>query len=134
MCVFRFIKWIDAGLPIQLFGDGSAARDFTYVDDIAIGTIAALADVGYEVINLGGGGTPISMNQLISSCGELLGKEPIVQKLDTFKADMAITSADISKAKKLIGWSPETDFDTGLKASVAWHIDNKPWSEDIVLP
>ena len=134
MCVFRFVKWIDAGLPIQLFGDGSAARDFTYVDDIALGTIAALADVGYEVINLGGGGTPISMNQLIAACGELLGKKPIVQKLDTFKADMATTSADISKAKQLIGWSPKTGFDTGLKASVSWYVDNKPWTEKIVLP
>ena len=134
MCVFRFVKWIDSGLPIQLFGDGTASRDFTFVDDIARGTIAALTDVGYEVINLGGGGTPISMNQLIARCGELLGKKPVVQTLDSFKADMATTSADISKAKRLLGWSPCTDFDSGLKASVAWYVDNKPWTEEIVLP
>ena len=134
MCVFRFIRWIDNEQPIQLFGDGSAARDFTYVDDIATGTIAALREVGYEVINLGGGGTPISMNQLIKRTGELLGKEPIVEKRDSFKADMATTSADISKANQLLGWSPKVDFETGLKASVDWHLDNKPWSNQIVLP
>ena len=55
MSIFRFIKWIDEGLSIELFGDGTQSRDFTYVDDIANGTIAATREVGYEIINLGGG-------------------------------------------------------------------------------
>lgn len=61
MSIFRFIKWIDEGKPIILYGDGSQARDFTYVDDIADGTILAMKNVGYEIINLGGGKNPISL-------------------------------------------------------------------------
>ena len=59
MCIFRFIKWIVSGIPIELFGDGSQSRDFTFVDDIARGTIAATKSVGYEVFNLGGGNQPM---------------------------------------------------------------------------
>ena len=72
MSIFRFIKWIDEGVSIQLFGDGSQSRDFTYVDDIARGTIAAIQDIGYEIINLGGGRNPVSLNTIISKLEELL--------------------------------------------------------------
>ena len=65
MCMFRFAEWIEKGEPIELFGDGEQSRDFTYVDDIAKGTIAAQKEVGYEVINLGGGNNPVSINQII---------------------------------------------------------------------
>ena len=65
MSIIRFIIWIDEGTPIELFGDGSQSRDFTYVDDIARGTIKALKKVGFEVINLGGGNNPISLNYVI---------------------------------------------------------------------
>ena len=77
MSIFRFIKWIDEGLPIEIFGDGSQSRDFTYVDDIARGTIAATQDLGYEIINLGGGRHPVSLNTIISKLEELLGKKQI---------------------------------------------------------
>src|SRR4029077_11883535 len=60
MSIFRFIKWIDEGTPIMLNGDGSQSRDFTYIDDIASGTVKALKKVGYEIINLGGGKNPVS--------------------------------------------------------------------------
>ena len=60
-----FIKWIAEGEIIQIFGDGSQSRDFTYVDDIASGTVAAIQDVGYEIINLGGGRNPVSLNAII---------------------------------------------------------------------
>jgi UDP-glucuronate 4-epimerase len=62
MAPFRFIKWIDEGTPITLYGDGSQARDFTYVDDIARGTILAAKPLGYEVINLGGGNNPLTIH------------------------------------------------------------------------
>ena len=74
MCIFRFIKWIDAGETIELFGDGNQSRDFTFVSDIAAGTIAALKEVGYEIINLGGGGEPVSLLEIITQLEALLGR------------------------------------------------------------
>ena len=62
MSIFRFIKWIDEGSPLEVFGDGSQSRDFTYVDDIARGTIQASKMLGYEILNLGGGKSPKSLN------------------------------------------------------------------------
>jgi len=134
MCIFRFIKWIDEGTPIELFGDGLQARDFTYVDDIAAGTIAAVQDVGYEVINLGGGGTPVTLLTIIEKLEQLLGKQAEINSQAFHKADIKITSADISKAKTLLGWSPQTELDEGLKACVDWHLDHKPWSSELALP
>src|SRR5208282_2020831 len=66
MSIFRFIKWIDEGSPLELFGDGTQSRDFTYVDDVALGSILAAKEVGYEIINLGGGRKPISLQAVIA--------------------------------------------------------------------
>ena len=95
MSIFRFIQWIDQGVPIELFGDGSQSRDFTYVDDIASGTIAALKPVGYEIINLGGGNQPISMNTVIATLEDLLRKKAKINYRDFHKADLKSTWADI---------------------------------------
>ncbi len=134
MCIFRFIKWIDEGTPIELFGDGQQARDFTYVDDIAAGTIAAIQPVGFEIINLGGGGVPVTLNTVIAKLEELLGKKARLNTKTFHKADIKITSADITKAKELLGWTPQVSLDDGLRACVDWHNENKPWSQQIVLP
>ncbi len=134
MCIFRFIKWIDEGTPIELFGDGEQARDFTYVDDIASGTIAAIKPVGYEVINLGGGDQPVSLNTVIATLEKMLGKKASVTHKTFHKADIKITSADISKANQLLGWAPKTSLDDGLQKCVDWHNSNKPWTQQIKLP
>ena len=134
MSIFRFIRWIDEGVPIQLFGDGEQSRDFTYVDDIARGTILAMKPVGYEIINLGGGGTPVSLNQLIQMLEERLEKKAKIEYLPFHKADMKTTSADISKAGELLGWKPEISLEQGLDESVRWYRTNMPWSGEIVLP
>ena len=123
MSVFRFIQWIDQGVPIELFGDGSQSRDFTYVDDIASGTIAALKPVGYEIINLGGGNQPISMNTVIATLEELLGKKATINYRDFHKADLKSTWADISKADELLGWQPKISLQEGLENSVKWYVD-----------
>ncbi|RMA96026.1 SDR family NAD(P)-dependent oxidoreductase [Hydrogenothermus marinus] len=133
MSIFRFIKWIDEGKPIQLFGDGSQARDFTYVDDIAKGTILALKPLGYEIINLGGGKNPISLKTLIEKIENLLGKKAKIDYKPFNKADMMETWADIEKAGKLLGWKPEIDIDKGLKRTVDWYLENKDWVKDISL-
>ncbi len=134
MCIFRFIKWIDEGTPIELFGDGEQSRDFTYVSDIASGTIAALKPVGYEVINLGGGGTPVSLNTVIGMLEERLGKKAKIENKTFHKADIKITSADITKAHDLLGWTPRVELDEGIDASVDWYLQHQPWSSNLLLP
>src|SRR5205085_8378995 len=121
MSVFRFIKWIDEGTPIEMFGDGTQARDFTYIDDIARGTVKAYDMVpGYEIINLGGGKNPITLNYMISKIEEFTGKKAVVIKKELHKADVAETWADISKAASMLNWQPTVAFDEGLKRSVDW--------------
>ena len=134
MCIFRFIKWIDQEQPLELFGDGTQSRDFTYVDDIARGTIAALKPVGYEIFNLGGGKQPISLNLVIEKLENLLGKKATVEHKQFHKADIKSTYANIEKAEKVLGWKPQTSLDEGLEQCVKWYQDNKPWSEQIELP
>jgi nucleoside-diphosphate-sugar epimerase len=134
MCIFRFIHWIDAGIPIELFGDGSQSRDFTFVDDIARGTIAAIKPVGYEIFNLGGGNQPITLNLIIEKLEQLLGKKAIIQNKEFHKADIKSTWADISKAGRLLGWRPQVSLDDGLAACVQWYQANLPWSRQIELP
>ena len=133
MSIFRFIQWIDQGVPIELFGDGSQSRDFTYVDDIASGTIAALKPVGYEIINLGGGNQPISMNTVIATLEDLLGKKAKINYRDFHKADLKSTWADISKANDLLGWEPKISLQEGLENSVKWYVDHQPWSSSLDL-
>ncbi|WP_457626844.1 SDR family NAD(P)-dependent oxidoreductase [Persephonella sp.] len=131
MSIFRFIKWIDEGSPIRLFGDGSQARDFTYVDDIARGTILAMKPVGYEIINLGGGKNPVSLKEIISKIENLLGKKAKIEYKPFHKADMKETWADIEKAEKLLGWKPQIDIDEGLKRTVEWYLENRDWVRDV---
>ena len=134
MSIFRFIKWIDEGTPIKLYGDGSQARDFTYVDDIAKGTVLAMEkDVGYEIINLGGGKNPISLNTIISKIENLLGKKAKIEYLPFHKADMKETWADIEKAERLLGWKPEVSIDEGLKKTVNWYKENIGWLKDVSI-
>jgi UDP-glucuronate 4-epimerase len=134
MCIFRFIHWIDKGIPIELFGDGSQSRDFTYVDDIARGTIAAIKEVGYEIFNLGGGNQPISLTLIIEKLEKLLGKKALVENKEFHKADIKSTWADIDKAGRMLGWKPQVSLDDGLAACVKWYRDNLPWSSQIELP
>lgn len=133
MSIFRFIKWIAEGSPIELFGDGSQSRDFTFVDDIARGTIAALKLVGYEIFNLGGGNNPISLNQMIEWIEEGLGKKSNLDYKPFHKADMKATWADISKAKSILEWKPEIDIKEGVLKCVEWYQQNQSWLKDIKL-
>jgi len=125
MAPFRFIKWIDEDRPITLFGDGSAARDFTYVDDIARGTVLAAKPVGYEVFNLGGGRNPLTMRQVIRLIEQSLGKKARIDAQPANPADAAATWADIAKAKRLLGWAPEVSAEEGFRRTVAWHVANR---------
>jgi UDP-glucuronate 4-epimerase len=125
MSIFRFIKWIDEGKELELFGDGNQSRDFTFVDDIAEGTIKALKPVGYEVMNLGGGNNPISLNQVIGMIERMLGKKAIIDNKKFHIADIKETWADISKADALLGWKPKVAFEDGIRLSVEWYLATK---------
>jgi len=132
MSVLRFIKWIDEGVPMVLYGDGTQSRDFTYIDDIARGTIAASEKkVGYEIINLGGGQNPISINTLIAKIELLLNKSAIINQKPFHSADVDSTWADITKAKKLLDWEPITTLDQGLEKTIKWYFENRDWLKKI---
>lgn len=119
MSIFRFIRWIRENKKIELFGDGSQARDFTYVDDIARGTILAGEKAsGYEIINLGGGQNPISLQTIIKNLEVLIGKKSDYKHYDFHKADIKETWADISKAKRLLNWEPQISLNEGLLRTV----------------
>jgi len=129
MSVFRFVRRIAEGEPIVLFGDGTQSRDFTYVDDIARGTIAALRPLGYEVINLGGD-RPVRLSAIIDQIATLLGQQPQIEHRPAHPADVPATWANIGKAGRLLGWSPQVSLEEGLRRSVAWYRENR----DTVLP
>jgi UDP-glucuronate 4-epimerase len=131
MCIFRFMKWIDEGTPIELFGDGTQSRDFTYVDDIARGTIAALKPVGYEVVNLGGGNRPVDLNEVISFIEKGLNKTAVIENKPFHKADIKETSADISKARRLLDWEPLTPPEVGFQKTLEWYLENQFWLEQV---
>ncbi|NEQ68683.1 MAG: NAD-dependent epimerase/dehydratase family protein [Symploca sp. SIO2D2] len=133
MSPLRFIKWIDEGTPITLYGDGSQSRDFTYVDDIANGTIAALKPLGYEIINLGGGNNPISISQMISIFEGLLGKKAVIDRKPFNKSDMMHTWANIDKAKRILRWQPQVSLESGMNETVEWYQANKGWLKNIEL-
>ena len=130
MGMFRFIKWISEGQPLQLYGDGQQTRGFTFVDDIARGTIAALRPLGYEIINLGGHEV-ISMNGLISVLETLIGKQAIIEHRPPNLAEMLTNQADTSKARSLLGWQPQVNFDQGLPSMVDWYRSERGWAKDL---
>ncbi len=114
MAPYRFVKSILEGTPITLYGDGSQSRDFTYIDDIARGTILSEKPLSFEIINLGGGKEPVQINQFIKWIEELTGKNAEIQILPLNTLDMHETMANIDKAKSLLKWSPEIDTFQGL--------------------
>ncbi len=106
---------------LPVFGDGSQSRDFTYVDDIARGTILAAKPLGYEIINLGGGNNPYILLKMIELMEQFCGKKAKLKLSAKIAADMDVTWADISKAKTLLGWEPKIAFEEGLRRVVEWH-------------
>ena len=131
MSPFRFIRWIDEGRPIKLYGDGSQSRDFTYVEDVARGVALSLKNVGYQIINIGGGEIPISINQMIETFEVLLGKKAKTDLQPFNTSDMMHTSAEINKAHRILNWEPKTDFSTGMRQTVQWYLENREWVSKI---
>jgi nucleoside-diphosphate-sugar epimerase len=131
MSLFRFVQWISEGRRVIVYGDGQQSRDFTYVDDIARGTIAALRPLGYEVINLGSD-EPIVIMDAIRLVEELVGKKAVIEHQPRHPADVLATWADIGKAERLLNWRPQFPFGEGVARLVAWYQENREWAKDIV--
>jgi UDP-glucuronate 4-epimerase len=133
MVMFRFCKWISEGQPVHLYGTGEQSRGFTYLDDIARGTLLGLQPMGYETINLGGHET-ITINQMIAMLEELTGKKAHIQNHPAHRADILANWADISKAKHLLGWEPQMDLIEGMKHLVDWYRNERDWAKEVATP
>jgi nucleoside-diphosphate-sugar epimerase len=131
MVMFRFAQWIKEGRTVYLNGDGEQSRGFTYVDDIARGTILGQKMLGYELINLGGHEV-ITMNAMIAHLEGLLGEKAKIERLPAHKADMLANQADISKARALLGWEPQVGLDEGMRRMVDWYLDERSWASQVI--
>ncbi len=130
MVMFRFTKWIQEEMPVHLNGDGNQSRGFTYVDDIARGTISALKPLGYEIINLGGH-EPMTINELIASLERNIGNRAEIVNHPRHPADMLTSQADVSKAKSLLDWEPQVSLEEGIEKLVQWYQQERFWAKDI---
>jgi UDP-glucuronate 4-epimerase len=120
LAIHKFAKLIAAGKPIPIFGDGSAARDYTYVSDTLDGIIAATQrDFGYEVINLGESQT-VTLSRLVELLEEALGRRAIIERHPTQPGDVPITFANIDKARRLLGYNPKVKVEEGIPKFVEW--------------
>ena len=121
MAIHKFVRRVLEGRPIPVFGDGRSRRDYTYVDDIVAGTVAALDRCeGYEIYNLGESQTT-SLSDLVTLIGEACGREPVVERLPAQPGDVRVTYADVSKARERLGYRPTTPVREGLERFVAWY-------------
>lgn len=130
MSLFRFTQWIHEGQPVTVYGDGTQERDFTYVDDIARGTIAALRPLGYEIINLGSD-EPVVLMDAIRLVERLAGREAKIVNEPRHPADVSATWADIAKARELLDWEPQVSFEDGVQRLVEWYRENRDWAREI---
>ncbi len=131
MVMFRFAQWINEGRVLQVNGDGEQSRGFTYVDDIARGTILGLKPMGFEIINLGGHET-IKINELIEIFEKKIGQTARINYRKAHPADMKANWANVEKARELLGWQPEVSLDTGISNLIAWYQAERSWASKIL--
>jgi UDP-glucuronate 4-epimerase len=125
LAIHQFTRRIYAGQPIEQFGDGTTRRDYTYIDDVIQGTMAALKYDGprFDIFNLGESET-IQLKDLIDAIENALGKKAKINRLPEQSGDMPLTCADISKARKLLGYNPVTRFSDGLPRFIEWFLQS----------
>jgi UDP-glucuronate 4-epimerase len=131
LAMFRFTQWITEGRPVKVFGDGEQSRGFTYLEDIARGTLLGLKPLGYEIINLGGHEV-IKINQLIRMLESMIGKKANITHYPAHPADMATNWANVEKAKQVLGWIPTVGLDQGVKNLVDWYNQERAWAQEIL--
>lgn len=120
LAIRKFIQRIEAGQPIEVYGDGGTGRDYTFIDDIVSGITASIAlDAQYEIINLGNC-QPVLLRDMISTIESVLGRTAIIERKPDQPGDVPITCADISKARTLLGYEPSTSFEEGIRRTADW--------------
>ena len=129
LAINKFTRLMLEDKEIPMFGDGTTSRDYTYIDDIVDGIIRSCNYVEnnndvYEILNLGNS-SPVSLKEMINTIGQAIGVEPKIKQLPMQPGDVDRTFADISKAKKLIGYNPKTSFKEGIENFVEWYKINK---------
>ena len=130
MSLFRFVQWISEGRPVTIFGDGQQSRDFTYVDDIARGTIAGLKPLGYAVVNLGSD-QPVVLMDALRFVEQQIGRPAQLVFQPPHPADVPATWADVSRAGALLGWAPQVGHEQGIQNLIAWYRANREWAREI---
>ena len=131
MSMFRFTQWISEDKPLILYGDGEQMRGFTYLDDIARGTILGLKPLGYEIINLGGHES-IKINRLIAMLEKRIGKKAQIESYPAHPADVFANHASIEKAGRLLGWEPQVSLNEGVTSLVDWYEAERPWASQLI--
>lgn len=125
LAIRKFTELMLKDEPLPVYGDGNALRDYTYIDDIIAGICSAIEydKTDYEIINLGGG-NPVTVKYVISTIEKALGKTAKINNLPFQQGDVNKTVSDITKAKNLLGYSPETNFEEGIRKFVEWRRGN----------
>jgi UDP-glucuronate 4-epimerase len=125
LAIHKFTRLIDEGKPIPFYGDGSTARDYTYIDDILNGITCAFNNLGgYRIYNLGESRL-INLSELVGTIESIIGKKATFNRLPMQSGDVKITHADITKAKSEIGYDPKFNFRNGMQEFIKWYILNK---------
>lgn len=121
LAIRKFIELIERDEPIPVYGDGTTMRDYTFIEDIVGGICSAIEydKTPYEIINLGGG-SPVTLNEMISTIEGTLGKKAIINRLPMQPGDVDKTVSDITKARNLLNYNPQTSFKEGIRKFVEW--------------
>lgn len=121
LAISKFIRLIDEGKAIPFFGDGTTGRDYTFIDDIVQGVVASIDRVaGCEIINLGGD-EPVTLTQMVETIEEVMGKKAELDRKPVQPGDVPRTMADVSKAKRMLGYEPKTSFKEGVAKQYEWY-------------
>jgi UDP-glucuronate 4-epimerase len=123
LAIHKFTDLIYRGKPIDVYGDGSARRDFTYIEDIIQGVIASIKSDGapFDIFNLGESET-IELSKVIAEIESALGKKARINLLPPVPGDMPATYADISKARRVLGYAPATRIQSGVRKFIEWYL------------
>ncbi len=125
LAIHKFARLIEDGKPVPVFGDGSTARDYTYVSDTVAGVIACTnRQFGYEIFNLGGSNT-VTLARLIEVLEQTLGKKAIIDRHPQQPGDVPLTYADITKSRKHLGYDPKVGIEDGIRQFVEWFRKHK---------
>lgn len=126
LAIRKFIELIEQDKPIPVYGDGTTMRDYTYIDDIVNGIMSAINydKTPYEIINLGGG-SPVTLNEMIATIEKVLGKKAKIERLPMQPGDVDRTVADITKARRLLNYNPQTSFEEGIRKFIEWREQEK---------